>query len=106
MLKDSQCNEIADPYQMAGMLWNSYKDHMGHFEGISVQFDLQVLLNKVDGLDDLTLPFQEKKNDVIKAMPADRAPGPDGFNGLFLRTCWHLIKKDFYKLDIIFKRIS
>jgi hypothetical protein len=62
MLKDSQCNEIADPYQMAGMLWNSYKDHMGHFEGISMQFDLQVLLNKVDGLDDLTLPFQEKRN--------------------------------------------
>lgn len=28
----------------------------------------------------------------------DRAPGPDGFNGTFLKTCWHIIKNDFYKL--------
>jgi hypothetical protein len=35
---------------------------------------------------------------VIKEMPADRAPGPDGFNGLFIKRCWHLIKNDFYAL--------
>ena len=26
------------------------------------------------------------------------APGPDGFNGLFLKKCWHIVKHDFYKL--------
>ena len=31
-------------------------------------------------------------------MSADRAPGPDGFNGVFLKSCWHIIKHDFYKL--------
>ena len=31
-------------------------------------------------------------------MPADRAPGPDGFNGSFLKSCWHIIKEDFYAL--------
>ena len=31
-------------------------------------------------------------------MPADRAPGPDGFSGGFLKSCWHIIKYDFYKL--------
>jgi hypothetical protein len=27
-----------------------------------------------------------------------RSPWPDGFNGLFLKRCWPIIKKDFYKL--------
>ena len=31
-------------------------------------------------------------------MPADRAPGPDGFTGLFLERCWPIIKEDFYNL--------
>jgi hypothetical protein len=31
-------------------------------------------------------------------MPTDKAPGPDGFNGLFLKKCWHLVKEDFYNL--------
>lgn len=31
-------------------------------------------------------------------MPADKAPGPDGFNGVFLKKCWSLIKEDIYKM--------
>ena len=31
-------------------------------------------------------------------MPLDRAPGPDGFNGMFLKKCWPIIKQDFYRL--------
>lgn len=31
-------------------------------------------------------------------MPVDRAPGPDGFNGHFLKTCWHIMKEDIYQL--------
>jgi hypothetical protein len=31
-------------------------------------------------------------------MPPDKAPGPDGFNGLFLKKCWQFIKEDFYRL--------
>jgi hypothetical protein len=53
----------------------------------------------VDGLDSLTRPFEEKEmDDVIKHMPVDRAPRPDGFNGLFLKKCWSIIKADIYKL--------
>lgn len=31
-------------------------------------------------------------------MPTDRAPGPDGFSGTFLKACWSIIREDFYKL--------
>jgi hypothetical protein len=31
-------------------------------------------------------------------MPSDKAPGPDGFNGLFLKKCWPIVKDEFVKL--------
>jgi hypothetical protein len=47
----------------------------------------------------INCPLSEKEMDeVVKQMPIDRAPGPDGFNGLFLKKCWRIIIKDFYKL--------
>ena len=35
---------------------------------------------------------------MVAALPNDKAPGPDGFNGLFLKVCWPIIKHDFYRL--------
>jgi hypothetical protein len=97
MLQEAQGNEIADHDQMAMMFLNDYKDRMGHSEGINMQFNLQSLLKCVEGLDELTLPFQVKEmDDVIKEMPGYRAPGPDGFNRAFLKKCWPIIKGDFY----------
>ena len=41
-------------------------------------------------------------------LPSDKAPGPDGFNGLFFKKCWHIIKEDIYQLcnDFFSGRIS
>ena len=64
-----------------------------------MKFDLPNIIKKREDLDQLTAPFSKQEiDDVIKEMPADRAPGPDGFTGLFIKTCWHIIKEDFYKL--------
>jgi hypothetical protein len=53
----------------------------------------------VDDLEELTNPFSKKEMDeVIKDMPSDRAPGPDGFNGLFLKRYWPIIQTEFYHL--------
>jgi hypothetical protein len=72
---------------------------MGILEGIDMQFDLSRIIKHVDGLDELTVPFTKKEmDDVIKAMPGDRAPGPDGYNGLFVNKCWPIIQNEFYHL--------
>ena len=64
-----------------------------------MKFDLPRIIKKIDGLDELIVPFTMAEIDqVIKTMPADRAPGPGGFTGIFLKTCWEVIKEDSYKL--------
>ena len=64
-----------------------------------MKFDLARIIKKEEGLEELTTPFTHDEIDnVIKEMPPDRAPGPDGFTGIFLKTCWEVIKEDFYKL--------
>jgi hypothetical protein len=35
---------------------------------------------------------------VIKGVPSERDPGPDGFNVMFFKKCWHIIKHDFFQL--------
>jgi hypothetical protein len=52
-------------------------------------FDLQSLVTVVPDLDELTLPFQHTEIDeIVKRMLTDKAPGPDGFNGLFMKKTW------------------
>ena len=37
---------------------------------------------------------EEEVKEAIFAMPADKAPGPDGFTGAFFKSCWSTIKGD------------
>ena len=72
---------------------------MGTSQGIQLGFDLDDLIQPVDGLHELSAPFSDKEvESVIKEMPSDRAPGPDGFSGLFIKKCWGIIKDDFLAL--------
>ena len=59
---------------------------MGVSNRIVMGFDLSKLLKPVEGLDFLTEPFtKEEMDDTVKHMPIDKAPGPDGFYGLFFK---------------------
>lgn len=47
-------------------------------------------------LDDLDEPFTIHEIEaLIKEMPNEKAPGPDGFIGAFYKKCWSIIKEDF-----------
>jgi hypothetical protein len=46
-------------------------------------------------LSDLELPLTEEEVWMtIKKLPADKAPGPDGFTRRFYKTCWPIVKQD------------
>ena len=43
----------------------------------------------------LEAPFlKDEVRIAILAMPSEKAPGPDGFSGLFYKLCWPTIKGD------------
>lgn len=85
-------------HEKASLLWEEYKDRIGQTENPTMLFNQQELLQRHD-LSHLSQPFtKEDIDDVVKHMPIDKAPGPDGFNGLFIKKCWQIIKRDVYDL--------
>lgn len=62
-----------------------------HSQGLDIRY-LNIL--SVD-LQELAEPFTEEEVEkIIKDIPLDRAPGSDGFTGLFLKVAWPVIKAD------------
>jgi hypothetical protein len=59
-------------------------------------FDLLHLIHPAD-LGHIDEPFSIEEIDaIVKGLLADKAPSPDGFNGMFIKKCWHIIKHSFY----------
>ena len=87
------------------LIYDTYKDRLGTSAHPSMDFDFPSLIAPVAGIEALTLPFTNEEIDqVVRTMPPDKAPGPDGFNGQFLKSCWHIIKEDIYMLCHEFMR--
>lgn len=77
------------------------KTEWGFLTNVSMEFNLQSLIDIADDidLDSLVLLFSVAEiENVIKIMPSDKAPGPDGFNGLFIKKCWPIISADIFRL--------
>jgi hypothetical protein len=84
--------------EKAAHLWDEYKNMLGSSMQPTMRFNLQELVQSHD-LQSIAEPFSKEDIDkVISTIPNDKAPGPNGFNELFLKKCWHLIKEDFYEL--------
>ena len=85
-LKDDNGIVVTDHASKAAILLVAFKNRMGISLQPQMQFDLSSLIAATVHLDSLVVPFsREEIDNVIKLMPSDKAPGPDGFNGLFLK---------------------
>jgi hypothetical protein len=96
-IKDMNGEYITNHDHKVAIIWNSYKERLGIYTNPIMTSDLDDLVHRHE-LSHLDDPFilEEIKN-VLKNR-INRAPGPDGFNGLFMKRCWDLIKQDFIKL--------
>lgn len=90
---------VTDHEGKAALLWSAYKNRMGVTSNPQMQFDLAALINIDMDLSELVAPFTNEEIDrIVSITPIDKAPGPDGFNGMFFKKCWPMIKHDFYQL--------
>jgi hypothetical protein len=66
---------------------------------IDDNFDFSKYIHLRPGLSDLSIPFTHEEIDtLVQQLATDKAPGPDGFTGLFIKICWPIIKTDFYRI--------
>jgi hypothetical protein len=76
-----------------------FKDRLGTSQPTSMVFNLSELVKPVINLSTLEMPFSRSEIDqIIRNLPANKSPGPDGFNTDFVRKCWPVIASDFYEL--------
>jgi hypothetical protein len=89
---------ITEHEQKANLLWTAFKNRLGISESPIMAYNLSDLLTLHD-LSGLDADFsQEEIDTVIKSLPNSHAPGPDGFNGLFIKKSWNIVKDDFIRL--------
>jgi len=102
-LLDVLDNIVYGHEQKASLLWNDFRERLGSCNNIEMLFDLPQLIRHNVDLSYLERPTSETKIDeVIRAVPTDKSPRPDGFNNEFLKKCWHIINQDFYNLGASF----
>lgn len=77
------------------MLLNYYTNLIGSAENRRHTLDLDFLSIQQHNLEALKAQiFKEEVWNIIKQLPTDKAPGPDGFTGRFYKVCRQIIKGD------------
>ena len=75
--------------------FRAYHGLLGETKSRGYSLDLEVLGLPTLDLQDLDALISEQEVwSVIKELPADRAPGPDGFIGIFYQKAWGIIRQD------------
>jgi hypothetical protein len=89
---------ITDHDQKTNYIFESFMERLGISEFHDTVFDMVNLLSQhnLEGLDDNFT--NEEIEQVIKFLPNNHALGPDGFNGLFIKKSWSLIRNIFLRL--------
>jgi hypothetical protein len=86
---------VTDHGAKAQVIHNHFHLVMGRGEMRSVDFNWETLHFDNPNLESMDVPFLEEEVCVaINQMPNDKAPGPDGFTGIFFKKCWGIVKYD------------
>ncbi|KAM3385248.1 hypothetical protein ACQJBY_009276 [Aegilops geniculata] len=85
--------------EKAAVAHSHFSNLLGRKEDRKCSFNWEMLDMPTVQNEGLDNPFSEDEVwAAILASPADRAPGPDGFSGMFFRACWGTIKEDVMAL--------
>lgn len=95
-LVDDSGVSLSSHEDKAAMIWTSFKDRLGRSEFTAILFDLNQYFTPQDHLSQLVEPIEKAEIDqIVKLLPSDKAPGPDGFKSvgpLFVRTSISYVK--------------
>lgn len=98
-LTDDVGEEKTQHADKAALLLEAFKDRLGKSEHYNIPQELLDLIPTHPDLGFLEESFTtEEIDDVIKDLPSNKSPGPNGFNTDFIKKCWSIIKKDFFDL--------
>lgn len=81
---------VYDHPSKASLIWNDFKERLGSSCFEQMLFDLDTLIAAEADLSSLEAPFTHMEIDnVIKMLPNDKFPGPDGFNNVLKEMLAH-----------------
>jgi hypothetical protein len=83
VLEDHQIKDVSFPRCFMHRMGVSFPP----YENLNIHASIQ----PADSLHSPVVKFSIKEVEVvIKHINLDKAPGPNGFNGMFLKHCWHV----------------
>jgi hypothetical protein len=76
-------------HEKSGILLQSYRERLGSSTPIDLNFNFADYIQSAEHLENLSAHFSHDEIDgIVAELFPDKAPGPDGFTGLFIKTCW------------------
>ena len=94
-INDEDGNPVQNHDHKATIIWKSFKERLGKSIDPPMLFNLEELIQPKN-LFELEAPFtMDEIDQVIKDIPTERAPRPDGFNGSFLKNAGILSNRTF-----------
>jgi mannosylglycoprotein endo-beta-mannosidase len=94
---------VTDHVAKEEVIHSHFKSTMERGEPRAYDFNWDAIHVDDPDLSSLGVPFTEEEvRNVINQMPGDKAPGPDGFTGIFFKKCWDIIKVDVMNVIHLF----